>query len=65
MTDKLTETRRIKRMEATRDDKRLAIFERRKAIRAEVDGMLDEVAASLESKPQVNELFTIRWEIAG
>ncbi|MEE4209752.1 MAG: SNF2-related protein [Parvularcula sp.] len=65
MADKLTENRRIKRLEGDRDDKRLAIFERRRAIRAEIDAMLDEIAASLEARPVITDLFALRWSVLG
>lgn len=65
MADKLAETRRIKRLENDRDDKRLAIFERRRAIRADIDAMLDEIAASLESQPVTQDLFALRWSVVG
>lgn len=65
MADKLAETRRIKRLENDRDDKRLAIFERRRAIRAEIDAMLDEIAASLEARPVTTDLFALRWTVLG
>ena len=63
MKEKLAEKRKIKNMEADRDDKRLAIFQRRKEIRQEVDDMLDEIADSLDNEAELTHLFTIRWAI--
>ena len=50
-------------MEAERDDKRLAVFQRRKEIRHEVDNMLDEIADSLDNEAELEHLFSIRWTI--
>lgn len=63
MKEKLAEKRKIKNIEAERDDKRLAIFQRRKEIRQEVDNMLDEIADSLDNEAELMHLFTIRWAI--
>ena len=63
MKEKLAEKRKIKDMEAERDDKRLAVFQRRKEIRHEVDSMLDEVADSLDNEAELEHLFSIRWTI--
>lgn len=63
MKEKLSEKRKIKSMEASRDEKRLAIFQRRKEIRQEVEDMLDEIADSLDNEAEVEHLFTIRWAI--
>ena len=63
MKEKLAEKRKIKNMEAERDDKRLTIYQRRKEIRQEVDDMLDEIADSLDNEVELTHLFTIRWAI--
>ena len=63
MQEKLTEKRRIKKMEVSRDDKRLAIFEQLKEICKEVDDMLDDIADSLDNEIKLEHLFTIRWEV--
>ena len=63
MKEKLAEKRKIKNMEEERDNKRLAIFQRRKEIRQEVDDMLDEIADSLDNEAELTHLFTIRWSI--
>ena len=43
----------------------LAKFERKKAIRKEVEEMLDQIAASLKVTPKLDHLFTVRWELRG
>lgn len=63
MADKIAEKRRIKRLEQKRDDQRLAIFQRRKDIRDDIDRMLDEIAASLDSEPEIEPIFSIRWHV--
>lgn len=63
MKEKLAEKRKIKNMEAKRDDKRLAIFQRRKEIRQEVDDVLDGIADSLDNEAELTHLFTIRLAI--
>lgn len=64
MEEKLKEKRRIKRLEDKRDDMKLETFERRKNIRKEVNDMLDDIANSLEAKPVITPILTIRWEVA-
>lgn len=63
MTEKLTEKRRISAMEGRRDKMKSEYFERRAAIRAEVEAMLDKIQESLKIVPTMSPLFTIRWEI--
>lgn len=63
MADKLTEKRRIQRLENKRDDMKLKTFERRKSIRDEVNQMLDDIAQSMEAAPVLEPLFSIRWEV--
>jgi hypothetical protein len=63
MTEKLTEKRRISAMEGKRDKMRADYFERRSAIRVEVEEMLDRIQESLAIAPTMAPLFTIRWEI--
>jgi cell fate (sporulation/competence/biofilm development) regulator YmcA (YheA/YmcA/DUF963 family) len=60
---KIDEQRAIKRMEALIDDKKLETYQRRKAARAEVEAMLDQLQADLELVPTVEPIFTIRWEL--
>ena len=63
MADKLTEKRRIQRLEGKRDDMKLKTFERRKNIRDEVNQMLDDIAQSMDTAPVLEPLFSIRWEV--
>ena len=43
----------------------LAKFERKKAIRREVEDILNSVQASLKLSPALDHLFTVRWELRG
>jgi len=63
MADKLTEKRRIQRLESKRDDMKLKTFERRKKIRDEVNQMLDDIAQSMDTAPVLEPMFSIRWEV--
>jgi hypothetical protein len=38
-------------------------FTRKRKIQDDVDKMLDDVAESLKLEPQVEPLFTLRWEL--
>lgn len=38
-------------------------FARKRKIQDEVDKMLDRVAESLKLEPQIEPLFTLRWEL--
>ena len=64
MDEKLNLSRSIKRREGERDDLVLSKHERRRDIRKQVEDMLDEVADSLNRKPDVQPIFTIRWSVA-
>jgi superfamily II DNA or RNA helicase len=64
VAEKVERQRAIKRLEAQRDDLMLAKFEKRKAIRKEVEDLLDEMQANLKLQPSVSDVFTIRWELA-
>lgn len=64
LADKLTEERRIKRLEEERDELKLSTFKTLKEIRKEVNDKLDEVAAKLAITPNVTPVMTVRWEIA-
>ena len=57
--------RAIKRLESQRDDQMMAKYERKKAIRQEVEDLLDAIQASLKVKPELTPVFTIRWELRG
>lgn len=63
LADKLAEKRRISSLEAKRDKMKAEFFDRRAALRAEVETMLDQVQASLKIQPSLVPLFTIRWEV--
>ncbi len=63
MTEKLTEKRRIQRIESKRDKMKLKTFERRKNIRDEVNQMLDDIAQSMDAAPVLEPLFSTRWEV--
>jgi hypothetical protein len=65
LAEKVEAQREIKKLEARRDDMMLAKFERKKAIRREVEDMLDQIAASLKVLPKLDHLFTVRWELRG
>jgi hypothetical protein len=64
MAQKLAEKRRIGGLEASRDKMKAEFFDRRAAIRAEVEAMLDEIQEGLKIEPTLTPLFTIRWEVA-
>ena len=64
MEDKLAERRRINAMEGRRDRMRLEHFQRRDDIRARLDTMLEEMQERLAARPEVTDLFTIRWVLA-
>ncbi len=64
MDEKLEISRKIKRREGERDDLVLSKHERRRDIRKQVEQMLDDVADSLNRKPGITPIFTIRWSVA-
>ena len=64
MDDKLAISRSIKRKEGERDDLVLSKYERRRDIRQQVEDMLDQIAESLNRRPDIQHLFTIRWSVA-
>jgi superfamily II DNA or RNA helicase len=63
VADKVEMQRAIKRIEAQRDDQMMAKFERKKAIRKQVEDLLDEIQSSLKLAPELTPVFTIRWEL--
>jgi hypothetical protein len=63
MAEKLAEKRRVSVMEGRRDKLKSDFFERRAAIRVEVESMLDRIQESLKLVPTMTPLFTIRWEV--
>ncbi|KAA0676358.1 SNF2-related protein [Roseomonas genomospecies 6] len=60
---KIEEQRAIKKLEGLIDDQKLETYQRRKAIRSEVEGILDSTQADLELVPTVEPVFTIRWSL--
>ena len=64
MAEKVAEKRRISGLEGKRDKMKAEFFDRRAAIRAEVETMLDQILESLKLEPTVADLFTIRWDVA-
>jgi excisionase family DNA binding protein len=64
MAEKLTEKRRISALEAKRDKMKAEFFDRRAAIRAEVEAMLDKIQENLKIQPVMTPLFTVRWEVS-
>lgn len=64
MAEKLTEKRRISGLEGRRDKMKAEFFDRRAAIREEVEAMLDQIQESLKLEPALTDLFTVRWEVA-
>lgn len=63
MEERLKIGKEIKRKEGERDDLVLSQHQRRREIRNQVDEMLDDVAASLNRKPEIIDLFTVRWSV--
>jgi len=64
LEDKVKEQRRIKAMEADVDELKLTTFQRRKAVRAEMDEKLDAIAQALKAVPRIAPLVTLRWSVA-
>ncbi|HEY4847420.1 MAG TPA: hypothetical protein VIH87_06390 [Methylocella sp.] len=65
VSEKVELQRAIKKLEGQRDDRAMAKFERKKAIRQEVEDILDSVHASLALTPSLTPIFVIRWELRG
>jgi hypothetical protein len=65
VSEKVEAQRAIKRLEGRRDELMFAKFERKRAIRREVEDILDSVQASLKLSPALDHLFTVRWEVHG
>ncbi|MCC8978912.1 DEAD/DEAH box helicase family protein [Bradyrhizobium sp. 10BB] len=63
MTDKVAEKRLISNLGAKRDKLKAEFFDRRSAIRTEVEAMLDKIQESLKLEPTSTDLFTVRWEV--
>jgi excisionase family DNA binding protein len=63
MVEKVAEKRRISGLEGKRDKLKAEFFDRRGAIRTEVESMLDQIQESLKLEPTLTDMFTIRWEV--
>jgi hypothetical protein len=63
LTEKVQEQRRIKNLDAEVDELKMATFDRKKAIRAEIDQKLDAIASALQAVQLVSAIFTFRWTI--
>ncbi len=63
MEDKLALKRKIKRLENTIDDTKLAKFEKRREARKTVEDMLDTFADQLNQQPTIAPLVTVRWSV--
>lgn len=63
--DKIDETRAIKKIEGQIDDLKFETYQRKKAIRKEVEDMLDALQANLALKPSLEPIFTLRWSLHG
>ena len=63
LDDKLKLQREASRLDRQRDEMMADRFARKRKIQDEVDKMLDRVAESLKVAPQVEPLFTLRWEL--
>ena len=63
LEDKIKEERRIKALQSEADELKLTMFQRRKAIRTEVDQKLDAMAEALKAKPLVTPMLSVRWEV--
>ena len=60
ISDKIEMQRAIKKLEAQRDDLTLSKYERKKAVRREIEDLLDKIQASLRATPELTPLFIIR-----
>ena len=63
MEEKLSLGRKIKKVEDEIDDLKFSKHERRKGIRKKINDMLDEFADSLNRKPELRHLFSLRWSV--
>jgi hypothetical protein len=56
---------RLERLEARRDELMLTKFGRKKAIRRDIEDILDLLQASLKLVAALDQLFTVRRELQG
>ena len=64
LEEKVKEQRRIKVLQNDADELKLTTFQRRKAVRTEMDDRLDAIAHALKSVPTITPLITLRWSVA-
>lgn len=64
MEDKLARMREIRKKETARDDLKMSQFETKRKVNADINRVLDDLAATLDQQPQIEELFTLRWTVA-
>ena len=55
----------IRRSKEQIDDLKFETYQRKKAIRKEVEDMLDTLQANLALKPSLEPIFTLRWSLHG
>jgi ERCC4-related helicase len=63
LEEKIALGRKLSRLEEDRDELISSKTERKRAIRREIDTKLDEIAESLNQKPEITPLFTVRWSV--
>jgi uncharacterized phage protein gp47/JayE len=63
LEDRIKENRRIAMLQNESDELKLTTFQRKKAIRQEVDTKLDNLANALKTTPEVTPVLTVRWEV--
>lgn len=63
MPEKMERQREIRKLEAKRSEAWKAYDEASRAVDAEKDRILDEIAARLESRTSQQHLFTVRWHV--
>lgn len=63
MEDKLSLGRQIKKVEGEIDDLKFSKHEKRRETRKKFTDMLDDFAESLNRKPELKHLFSIRWSV--
>lgn len=64
LEDRIKENRRITALQNESDELKLTTFQRKKAIRQDVDTKLDNLANALKMTPDVTPIVTVRWEVA-
>jgi superfamily II DNA or RNA helicase len=63
MEDKIALKRKIKNLDGNIDELKMAKFTKRREARQKVEDMLDEFAAQLNKKPEIQPLFALRWSV--